>query len=271
MSNQRTHSRFSISSGRKFHARLAKGDDTAPRQGSVVDISINGARIALSQPAAAGDKFEVELHAPGSPFREQRRVRVCWSALRRDFLWHAGVEFDTPLSEQALNGLASGGVIERRQAKRTKVSIPAKARQETSASEHAVKIVDLSADGFGIASSEPLELESRVLVSIDQEPEPLVVIAHVRSCTQKRKTWSVGCEFADKDSYRHLRQFLPARRPPKKQTVWTVLRDYAFDAVATFLSVAVIAQWGLTSSAVESKSTADQIRSAVAEHQEIRA
>lgn len=268
VTNERKHSRYSVCSGRKLHACFQAADDSPSRQGVVVDISVNGARIALPQPATVGDEFEIELQAPGSQFREQRRVRVCWSALRRDFLWHAGVEFDAPLTDESLDELASGGVIERRQSNRTKVSIPASARQESSTTEHEVRIADLSVEGFGFTSSEPLEVGNRVLVSIAHEPEPLVVIAHVRACNRKRKNYAVGCEFVDTDSYRHLRQFLPARRPPKKPTVWSVLRDYAFDAAATFLCVAVVAHWGLSSSAVEMKSNGEQLRTAFAEQQQ---
>lgn len=262
MTNQRKHSRFSTCQNRTFGVRLPDTPDGESRQGSVMDISRDGARLAVSWPLSVGDEIDIELHA--NRFQKRRRARVCWAALRRDFQWHAGVEFDEPLAEDDLNGLASGGIIERRQSKRSKVSIAATVREQSSTSDHDVRITDLSTDGLGLSSPEPLELDGRVMISISQESEPLIVLALVRSCTSKRKGYVIGCELVDADAYRHLRQFLPARRPPARRTVWRVLRDYAFDAAATFLCVAAVAQWGLTSHTIGMKSGDQDLRMAVA-------
>jgi hypothetical protein len=204
---------------------------------------VDGARLALRSPVVVGEQLHVGLHVPALQLSEQRKATVCWTALTRDLLWHTGVHFDAPLSDASIDSLASAGYIERRQSDRVRVSIPAAARLEASHQQITVRISDVSTGGLGLISPEPLELDRRVMISVDDPTAPWALLAHVRSCICHRRGHAIGCEFVDQDVYRQLCDRIRGHHIPAGKSRWCRLRDYAFGAVSAFVCMTAMAHW----------------------------
>lgn len=240
---QRQHERFTTCDGIRLPADVRREKTDETQNGSVVDLSVQGARLALRSPVTIGEQLDVGLHVPGLRLIEQRKATVCWTALTRDLVWHTGVRFAAPLSDPTIDSLATTGYIERRQSDRVKVSIPAAARMETSHQTIRVRVADVSSGGFGLISPEPLELGRRVMISGDDLTAPWAVLAHVRSCTRRRRGHAVGCEFVDQDAYRQLCEQIRGNRSPVGKSRWSRFRDYAFGAVSAFVCMTAMTHW----------------------------
>ncbi len=171
--NAQRHQRFTACDGARLPADVRREKTDETHNGSVVDLSVQGARLALRSPVAIGEQLEVGLHVPGLRLIEERKATVCWTALARDLVWHVGVHFAAPLSGPTIDSLATTGYIERRQSDRVKVSIPATARMEASHQEIRVRVADVSSSGVGLISPEPLELDRRVMISGDDLSAPV--------------------------------------------------------------------------------------------------
>jgi hypothetical protein len=240
---QRQHQRFTTCDGKHIPADVRREKTDETHNGSVVDLSAHGARLALRSPVAIGEQLDVGLHVPALRLIEQRKATVCWTALTRDLVWHAGVCFETPLRDATIDSLASTGYIERRKSDRVKVSIPAAARMEASHQKIQVRVADVSSGGFGLISPEPLELDRRVMISVDDPTAPWAVFAHVRSCNRRRRGHAIGCEFVDQDAYRQLCERIRRNRTPVGKSRWSRLRDYAFGVVSAFVCMTAMTHW----------------------------
>lgn len=224
-----------------MQVRRPSGEDS--HDGNVTDVSTGGARLELNSPVTVGEQLDVELRVAAVKCREQRLATVCWAALRRDFVWQAGVRFGEPLPDAMIDRLAKAGIIERRRSLRVKVSIPAIARLEASTHQNSVRIANLSPEGIGLVSPGALEIDRRVMISVEDVAEPWTVLAHVRSCKRRRRGHVIGCEFVDTDAYRHVRQFIGAKRKPAPRSGWSRLRDYACGALSAFVCTTVMTSW----------------------------
>ena len=129
--------------------------------------------------------------------------------LARDFRWLAGVMFDEAIGVEQLKKLASAGYIEQRGAPRTDVQIPGTARRETLIDDMRVAITNLSATGFRLSSPEQMEPGERVLVGTESINGDVEFPAHVRWSGPRQDQFAVGCEFINKDSFRHLSHHIP--------------------------------------------------------------
>ena len=240
---QRQHHRFTTCDGKHFSADVRREKTDETYDGRVVDLSVEGARLALRSPVAVGEQLNVGLHVDAIGISEQRSATVCWTALTRDLLWHTGIRFTEPLSDSTIDSLANATIIERRRSNRVKVSIHATARLETSRHQMDVRIANISTNGLGMVSPEPLEVDWRVMISVDSPTEPWAVLAHVRSCTRARRGYAIGCEFVDHDVYRQVCDVIRGNRMPIQKSRWCRLRDYAFGAVSAFVCMTAMTHW----------------------------
>jgi hypothetical protein len=235
----RTEVRFAPREGVTVVASVqAEGSQTSINV-EVMDISPSGAKLVLSSPLRSGDNLTFMLAT------EDGSVEICqvghsrWVRLTRGFRWMAGVQFDEPIELKQLESLVTAGCFEQRAAPRFDVRIQGTARRESMTEGMDVAITNLSATGFRLSSPEQVEPGERVLVGADSEDGEVVFPAHVRWSGKQSDDYSLGCEFVNKDIFRHLKHYLPigdAESEPSESRprIWTC----ALGVALTFASVA---------------------------------
>ncbi len=69
------------------------------------------------------------------------------------------------------------------------------------------------------------------------------MLAHVRSCSLRRRGHAIGCEFVDQDAYRQLCERIRENRTRARKSRWSRFRDYAFGAVSAFVCMTAMTHW----------------------------
>lgn len=175
----------------------------------VMDISISGAKLVLSSPLRSGDKLSFTLLDEDGSVELRQVGHIRWIRLTRGYRWIAGVHFDEPIVIEQLEQLVTEGRFDQRAAPRFNVHIRGTARRESMAQNMAVAITNLSATGFRLSAPEPVEPGERVLVGTDSTDGEVVFPAHVRWSGKQSDEYSLGCEFVNKDMFRHLKHYVP--------------------------------------------------------------
>jgi hypothetical protein len=209
----RSEIRFSPCAGQSLPASVLHDESQSPIHAEVVDISPSGAKMVVSLPLKTDDHVTVQFSFEDAGVELQRTGRICWVRLARDFRWLAGVVFEEAIGVEQLKKLASAGYIEQRSAPRTDVQIPGTARRETLIDNIRVAITNLSATGFRLSSPKQMEPGERVLVGTESTDGDVEFPAHVRWSGPREDRFAVGCEFINRDSFRHLSHHIPEDVP----------------------------------------------------------
>jgi hypothetical protein len=175
----------------------------------VMDISPSGAKLVLSSPLRSGDNLTFMLSTEDSSVELRQTGNSRWVRLTRGYRWIAGVRFDEPIDIEQLERIVTAGCFEQRAAPRFDVSIQGTARRESTTEDMDVAITNLSATGFRLSSPQQVQPGERVLVGADSENGEVVFPAHVRWSGKQSDEYSLGCEFVNKDIFRHLKHYLP--------------------------------------------------------------
>jgi len=217
----RSESRFSPNAGQTLPVSVLERNSGEPIPAEVIDVSSSGAKLVLSLPLKTDDIVTVHLSFADAAVEMRLTGRICWVRLARDYQWLAGVRFDEAIGLARLKKMAAAGYIEQRDSPRTDVQIPGTARRETLSNEIQVAITDLSATGFRLSSPDVMQAGERVLVGTASRKGNVTFPAHVRWSDKKQDQYSVGCEFVDKDAFRHLKHHLPRRQSDELTDSWS--------------------------------------------------
>jgi len=179
-----------------------------PLSGQVIDLSRGGAKIMLPTTVAINSEASIEIKTGSGTITS--KVKVCWSRPSEN-AWCIGVAFKDEFPASELSILATNGYIERRRDKRVAHRAGMTARWELGADPICVNLVDVSAGGLRITSSEAGEVGHRVLIETDDNPG-LPIVVKIQWLRATEQGFDIGCAFVNKNCYRTLRQQLGIHR-----------------------------------------------------------
>jgi|GEM_PF-2945920 hypothetical protein len=187
----------------------------------LADISLSGAQFSLSSPVTAGERISVVFRCDESESLIETDAQVRWALLGRDYRWAAGVQFDQPLTNDTLRGLATSGLIDRRSSVRSDVTIRGTVKKEGRPDLIPVRLRDLSTQGFRLTSSENLEPGERILLQLQKREGSdgdFSCPAHVRWVASQDDGLTAGCEFVNADLAADIASLLACpSAPPRSQ------------------------------------------------------
>ncbi len=186
----------------------------------LLDISTGGAMLKVSRSLRDNNNHSVKITSNDLNGPIYVDVQVCSSRLKATGDWSIGCSFHPSIPNNVLAGLTSAGIIDRRENHRDSTSIDAMAQWELEAEQAPVRIVDISKEGFCLASNRSGLPGSRVLLRLETKSQDMVMVtAHIRWQIGEEHGYTIGCEVAHE--FRSvLRKMLNTSADTKTQSVW---------------------------------------------------
>jgi len=137
--------------------------------------------------------------------------------------WHVGCQIQTAIDEEILEELAERGLLDRRNSARHSVNAEAMAQWELREDSVPVQLLNLSSEGFCLASDQPTNVGSRLKLTLsDENGQPShEILARSKWQTEFENGYMIGCELSVEDIFDLVGYFADS---PKHEPIATVTR-----------------------------------------------
>jgi hypothetical protein len=117
--------------------------------------------------------------------------------------WHVGCQIQTAIDEKVLEELAERGLLDRRNSARHSVNAEAMAQWELCEDSVPVQLLNLSSEGFCLASDQPTNVGSRLKLTLSDENGEFCqeILARSKWQTEFENGYMIGCELAVEDIF----------------------------------------------------------------------
>ncbi len=217
-------------------------------QGRLIDLSRSGAKVAISSPIPVDEAFTLRLQVSELGLNLTLNAEVCWMRPAGPDSWYLGCVFAGELPDHVLPKLAASGYVDQRQDARYEISLEASARQELAGDSLLnVRLVNYSAGGFRLFSSQPATPGGRLLLEMHDALGGLVRIpAKAVWQLEAEGGHHVGCCFLNNDGFDVLAQLVKSIKPPelaepRRRRPLRTLRWACVAALATAVSFVAFA------------------------------
>jgi hypothetical protein len=247
--SQRREARYRAYDG---HQVVVVAERTAPGQpaavqGKLIDLSRSGAKVSISSPIPVDESFTLRIQVSELELDLTVNAEVCWMRPAGPDSWYLGCVFAGELPDHVLPKLALAGYVDQRQDTRYEISLDACARQELAGDNvMTVRLVNYSAGGFRLFSSQPANTGGRLLLELHDTSGGLVRIpAKAVWQLDAKDGHYVGCTFLNNDGFDVLAQLVKSTKAPQsvkpQRRPFRLLRWACAAALAAAVSFAIFA------------------------------
>ncbi|RIK77213.1 MAG: hypothetical protein DCC68_17850 [Planctomycetota bacterium] len=201
----RIEPRYRLNSGVDVRVLVQPQGSPEPVDAQLVDMSNSGLQLRLSTCLKFDESMAVHILAGDLQFDLAATVKWIRQADEQDSF--VGCHIKPELSEDALNRLASMGLLDRRESVRKEVKLPASICGELESTRTPAVIRNLSEDGFGIATQTSRVVGQRIRVAVavgDGDDDSLEITARVIWQIKTQGGFFCGCAFLNRESYSQL-------------------------------------------------------------------
>jgi hypothetical protein len=126
-----------------------------------------------------------------------------------------GCALNPKLPDQVLTDLATNGFLQRRRHQRRPIDVAARMRCEGILNTADVQIVDVSAGGFRVRSTQEAGVGRRILLQLDSGPDQTdLLVAQAAWQMRQEDEYEVGCAFVNKQGPQLLHDVLQRQGNP---------------------------------------------------------
>lgn len=177
--------------------RLVEGTVRRLRAG-LVDLSTGGAKLTINEAPKQQETIHVSIGTDDRKVELVLIAKIRWVCPNGENEWALGCAFDPPMPQDLIQGLATGGYVDRRTHEREQIMLDARVRYGTSSAWHDVTLLDYSAEGFCVAGDLPsADCEELMLCGTMLSGEPVEFPAAVRWKFHRDNQWVLGCQLRD--------------------------------------------------------------------------
>jgi hypothetical protein len=154
--------------------------------------------------------------------------------------WHVGCQIQGSINEDVLEDLAAKGLLDRRNTARHGIKAEAVAQWELCEDRVPVQLLNLSSEGFCLASDEPTNVGSRLKLKLsdDTGESSHEILARSKWQHEFDNGYMIGCELAVEDIFDLVGYF--AETPQEKAPFTTGRRRYRRPLLAGAAILAVV-------------------------------
>ena len=185
-----------------------EGDDQR-HEGILADLSSNGVRVALGVCLEKDAPVQFHLSVPSVGLEFSCLAHPRWFQPRDAESWWVGCELTEVISDEMIDALARGGLLDRRRDPRYPVSYPAVVKWELGDKPLDVELVNYSKGGICILSQEGSGLLSeRVMLQVASHNRDATIPCRVMWQRKTEAGFVAGCSFTGAEDFIKLREIV---------------------------------------------------------------
>ncbi len=185
--------------------------------GELIDITAGGAKLRVAGAVNVSNEHGLRILVSGLPMPMYVDAEVCWSQLEPDDSWTLGCKFEPKLPEEFLVQLTKAGILNRRDAPRTKASSDATATFDNEGTPMRIRVHNVSDHGLCFQTDKQCTTGAVALIQNDEQQ--LFASCRVRWQMPFHGGYLVGCQAEDDASRNALTDFRShIERPWKAET-----------------------------------------------------
>ena len=192
---------------------IASEDGGQRHEGTLAELSSKGVRVALGVCLEKDTPVQFNLSVPSVGLEFSCLAHPRWFQPRDADSWWVGCELMEVISDEMIDALARGGLIDRRRDPRYPISFPAIVKWELGDRPMEVELLNYSKGGFCIISQEGSGLHSeRVMLQVSSHSRNAIIPCRVMWQQKEEQGFVAGCSFTGSDGFVKLREIVePAR------------------------------------------------------------
>jgi hypothetical protein len=189
---------------------VERGQERNPAsvEAQLLEMSAIGAKLSTTSPLQFSESVVLKINSRELELNLVVTCVVHWVRYGPGDKWTVGCSFVTEFPQEALDRLASAGLVDRRESHRCQVASEATARCESDQKAVSTVLRDVSVGGYCLFSPEPARPGDRMLVRFrtplgGQEE----MCARIQWCVEHNNGYILGCAFANGKEPRIARHF----------------------------------------------------------------
>jgi cytoskeletal protein RodZ len=203
----RIEPRYRLNDGVDVRVLVQPQGSPEPVDAQLVDMSNSGLQLRLSTSLKFDESMAVHILAGDLQFDLAATVK--WLREADENSWFLGCHIKPELSEDALDRLATMGLLDRRESLRKEVELISSICGELESTKTPAVIRNLSEDGFGLSTQISRVVGQRVRVTaVNGVGESLEITARVIWQIKTQGGFFCGCAFLARESHTQLNDLL---------------------------------------------------------------
>jgi hypothetical protein len=199
----RIEPRYRLNDGIDVRVLVQAQGSPEPVDAQLIDMSNSGLQLRLATCLKFDESMAVHILAGDLQFDLAATVK--WIREADEQSWSIGCHIKPELSEEALNRLASMGLLDRRESVRKEVEMAASICGELETNKTPAVIRNLSEEGFGMATMTARVVGQRIRVAVPTPfDDALDVTARVIWQIKTNRGFFCGCAFLSRESHAEL-------------------------------------------------------------------
>jgi len=188
------------------HIEREPGREPVALEAEPIDISEGGCKLRVDTALSFEEPFTLVIGSMEGPLRLTLSCRVRWLREECEGIWVMGCQFHPNLPHEAMEEMFRGGLIERRQFPRFRVTGEATVQWELQSQPFAATPLDLSEAGFCIRCPQGTQVGQRLRLTYGSGEATGTLQAKAEWSLELEEATLIGCSFVDTASYAGLRK-----------------------------------------------------------------
>lgn len=192
----------SVSLPATVHRTGEFGNETM--QAELLDMSRSGLQLSVPTELAFEELVQVHVENDALGLNLTETAKVRWTRENAETKsWTVGCDILGEIQEDVLEDLIENGLLDRRYSRRRAVTGDALAQWELSEVKVPVQILNLSSDGFCLASDEPTKIGARLKLTLadDDGQAPYEILARAKWQHEFENGYLIGCDLTMDDVF----------------------------------------------------------------------
>ena len=206
----------------------------------LLDMSRGGLKLSVPVELAIHEIVQLHIASEELQMNMEESAQIRW--IRKDpdsDGWHVGCQIQTIIDEDVLEQLAERGLLDRRNSARQRVNCEALAQWELREDSVPVRLLNLSSEGFCLASDQPTNIGSRIKLTLCDEngASSHEILARSKWQIDFDNGYMIGCELAVEDIFDLVGYFADS---PSKEPTAVVSRRWRKKPLLTGVAILAV-------------------------------